>query len=65
LAEKERTANEWQTYEKLVAQVLGKEFSVYTPRSQEYAGLHQAMLDGLFFDCLELHLQILKEKGVE
>ena len=65
LAKKEQTANEWQTYEKLVAQVLGKEFSVYTPGSPAYKGLCQAMLDGLFFDCLELHLQILKEKGVQ
>lgn len=65
LAKKERTATEWQTYEKLIAQVLGKEFSVYTPGSPEHKGLRQAMLDGLFFDCLELHLQILKEKGVQ
>lgn len=65
LAEKERSANEWQTYEGLVAQVLGKEFSNYAPGSPEYQGLRQAMLDGLFFDCLELHLQILKEKGVQ
>ncbi len=65
LAEKERTGNEWQTYEKLVTQVLGKEFSVYTPESPAYRGLRQAMLDGLFFDCLELHMQILKEKGAE
>jgi len=64
LAEKERTAAEWQSYEKLVAQVLRKEFSLYES-SPEYKGLHQAMLDGLFFDCLELHLQILKEKGVQ
>jgi hypothetical protein len=65
LAEKERTAAEWRTYEKLVAQVLGKEFRGYAPGDQEYEGLRQAMLDGLFFDCLELHLQILKEKGVQ
>jgi hypothetical protein len=65
LAAKERTADEWQTYEKLVAQVLGKEFSDYKQGIPAYEGLRQAMLDGLFFDCLELHLQILKEKGVE
>ncbi|MDY7079933.1 MAG: CRISPR-associated protein Csx11, partial [Chloroflexota bacterium] len=65
MAEKEQTAAEWQSYENLVAQVLGKEFPIYAPESQEHKGLRQAMLDGLFFDCLELHLQILKEKGVQ
>lgn len=63
LAEKEWTTQQWDTYKAIVGQVLGKEFDYRS--GEEYEGMKRAMLDGLFFDCLELHLQILKEKGAE
>jgi hypothetical protein len=61
LAEKPKDGVEWGAFEGLVDQVLGKEFG-YRSGMAEYEGLRCAILDGLFFDCLELYLQILKEE---
>ncbi|RLI52887.1 MAG: hypothetical protein DRP09_17005, partial [Candidatus Thorarchaeota archaeon] len=51
-------------YEALVESVLAKEFSMDSD-SEEFKGLKQAMLSGLFFDCLELYLKILKQRVKE
>lgn len=57
-------SKEWQ---KLVEATLKKEFSKYSnPKSQEdredFEWLKEVIYSGLFFDCLELYLRILKER---
>ncbi|MBN1485638.1 MAG: CRISPR-associated protein Csx11 [Chloroflexia bacterium] len=62
LARRERSSPEWRSFEALAAQVLRKEFG-YPAGSPPFQGLHRAVMQGHFFDALELYLQILKEKG--
>ncbi len=47
-------------YENLVEEVLRKEFG-YQPDHAYFAATQAAMMDGSFFDCLDLYLHILKE----
>ncbi len=50
-----------QAYEALVEDVLRKEFG-YQLDHPYFAEMKIAMLDGSFFDCLDLYLYILKAK---
>jgi hypothetical protein len=50
-----------QAYEALVEDTLRKEFG-YTNDHVYFASMKAAMMDGSFFDCLDLYLHILKEK---
>jgi hypothetical protein len=47
-------------YENLVEEILRKEFD-YRPDHVYFAATKAAMMDGSFFDCLDLYLHILKE----
>lgn len=51
-------------YEELVTSILQKEFR-YAQEDQDFAFFKETVLDGLWFDCLELYLKILKKRVKE
>jgi len=61
LKEKDKNSDEWKIWEKLVETTLIKEFS-WEKDSEDFKFVKEAILSGLFLDCLDLNLRILKNK---
>ncbi|MHA1796687.1 MAG: CRISPR-associated protein Csx11 [Promethearchaeota archaeon] len=57
----DKNADEWKLFEKFCHQVIQKEFNFF-PEQDEFELISKAIKKGLFFDCLEIYLQILKEE---
>ncbi len=51
----------FEAYETLVDSILKKELGL-DPDSEDFGFFKHALLSGMFFDCLELYLKILKER---
>lgn len=61
LAEKPKDSEEWSIWEKLIDTTLMKEFE-WNKDSEDLKFVKESILSGLFFDCLELNLRIVKNK---
>lgn len=61
LKKKEKDSNEWETWERLVETTLVREFS-WGKDTDDFEFVKEAIISGLFFDCLDLNMRILKRK---
>ncbi len=61
LKEKDKDSQEWQIWKKLIETTLMKEFG-WKKNENNFKFVKQTIISGIFFDCLELNLRILKKR---